>query len=77
MIRVFLADDDRAFRRVYRRLFERTEGFQFMDEAGTVADSLRMIDRARRGVPGDERRPEVDRVDPRAHERGRRLHPAA
>ncbi len=43
MIRVFLADDDKAFRRVYRRLFERTEGFQFMDEAGTVADSLRMI----------------------------------
>lgn len=42
-ISVFLADDDPAFRRVYRRLFERSEGFRVVDEAGTVPDTLRMV----------------------------------
>ena len=42
-IRVFLADDDKDFRRVYRRLFDRSEGFRVLDEAGTVTDALRMI----------------------------------
>lgn len=42
-IQVFLADDDEDFRRVYRRLFDRSEGFRVLDEAGTVTDALRMI----------------------------------
>ncbi len=49
-IRVFLADDDKDFRRVYRRLFERTDGFQVLDEAGTVPDALRMIPRLKPDV---------------------------
>lgn len=39
-IRVFLADDDKDFRRVYRRLFERTDGFQVLDEAGRACQMV-------------------------------------
>lgn len=42
-IRVFLADDDSAFRRVYRRLFERSEGFRFEGEAANGADAMRLM----------------------------------
>lgn len=42
-IRVLLADDDERFRRVYRRLFEVTDGFQVAGEAGTGVDAVRMI----------------------------------
>lgn len=43
VIRVLLADDDADFRRVYRRLFERSDGFQVMDEAGTGQEAIRKI----------------------------------
>ncbi|WP_433088315.1 response regulator [Dactylosporangium sp. CA-052675] len=43
MISVFLADDDPAFRRVYRTLFERTEGFRFAGEAGDGATTVRLV----------------------------------
>lgn len=42
-IRIFLADDDKDFRRVYRRLFDGSDGFRVLEEAGTVTDALRMI----------------------------------
>lgn len=42
-ITVLLADDDKDFRRVYRRLFDRSGGFRVVDEAGTVTEALRMI----------------------------------
>lgn len=42
-VSVFLADDDADFRRVYRRLFERSDGFRVAGEAGTGADALRKI----------------------------------
>jgi DNA-binding NarL/FixJ family response regulator len=42
-IRVLLADDDQDFRRVYRKLFDRTEGLHVVAEAGTGADAARMI----------------------------------
>lgn len=41
--RVLLADDDDDFRRVYRRLFERSDGFQVVDEAGTGQEAIRKI----------------------------------
>ncbi|MFI5915983.1 response regulator [Dactylosporangium sp. NPDC051541] len=43
MISVFLADDDAAFRRVYRRLFDRTEGFRVAGEAADGVDAVRLI----------------------------------
>lgn len=43
VIRVLLADDDADFRRVYRRLFERSDGFQVVDEAGTGQEAIRKI----------------------------------
>ncbi len=42
-IGVFLADDDADWRRAYRRLLDRTDGFRVVDEAGTVPDALRLI----------------------------------
>ncbi|OYO01080.1 two component transcriptional regulator, LuxR family [Propionibacteriaceae bacterium ES.041] len=42
-IRVLLADDDAAFRRAYRRLFDHSEGFQVHGEAGTGEEALRLI----------------------------------
>lgn len=49
-IKVFLADDDADFRRVYRRLFERSDGFQVMDEAGTGQEAIRKINGLRPDV---------------------------
>ncbi|MDP9841963.1 DNA-binding NarL/FixJ family response regulator [Streptosporangium lutulentum] len=42
-VSVFLADDDGRFRAVYRKLFERTEGFRVAGEAGDGAEALRLI----------------------------------
>lgn len=42
-IRVLLADDDPDFRRVYRRLFERTDGFRVDGEAATGTEALHLI----------------------------------
>ncbi|MDN5725786.1 MAG: response regulator transcription factor [Propionibacteriales bacterium] len=42
-IMVFLADDDTALRRIHRRLFDGTDGFGVIGEAGTGADTVRMI----------------------------------
>ena len=42
-IRVLLADDDADFRRVYRRLLDRSEGFHVVGEAGTGRDALRLM----------------------------------
>jgi DNA-binding NarL/FixJ family response regulator len=42
-IRVVLADDDRAFRGVYRRLLERSEGFRVDGDAGTGQAALNLI----------------------------------
>jgi DNA-binding NarL/FixJ family response regulator len=43
VIPVFLADDDDAFRRVYRRLFDRTEGFRVAGEAADGANAVRLV----------------------------------
>ncbi|WP_426512850.1 response regulator [Dactylosporangium sp. McL0621] len=43
MIGVFLADDDEAFRRVYRKLFDRTEGFRVAGEAADGPDAVRLV----------------------------------
>jgi DNA-binding NarL/FixJ family response regulator len=40
---VFLADDDGRFRAVYRKLFERTEGFHVAGEAADGVEALRLI----------------------------------
>ena len=42
-ITVLLADDDADFRRVYRRLFDASDGFRVLDEAGTVGEAIRKI----------------------------------
>lgn len=42
-IGVFLADDDDDFRRAYRRLFERTDGFRLTGEAGDGRQASRLI----------------------------------
>lgn len=49
-ITVFLADDDADFRRVYRRLFTASDGFRFVDEAGTGQDAIRKINALRPDV---------------------------
>ncbi|MFT3875342.1 MAG: response regulator transcription factor [Propioniciclava sp.] len=49
-IRLVLADDDQDFRRIYRRLFERTAGFQVMDEAATGRQAIRKINALRPDV---------------------------
>jgi DNA-binding NarL/FixJ family response regulator len=43
VISVFLGDDDDAFRRVYRRLFERTDGFRVAGEARDGVDAVRLV----------------------------------
>ena len=43
-ISVFLADDDDRFRAVYRRLFDRTEGFRVAGEARDGAEAARLIE---------------------------------
>jgi len=42
-ITVLLADDDADLRRIYRRLFDATDGFRVVDEAGTGKDAIRKI----------------------------------
>lgn len=42
-IRVFMADDDADFRRVYRKLFQRSDGFELVGEAGSGVEALRKI----------------------------------
>jgi DNA-binding NarL/FixJ family response regulator len=42
-ITVLLADDDADFRRVYRRLFDNSEGFRVVGEAGTGTEALRLM----------------------------------
>lgn len=42
-ITVLLADDDADFRRVYRRLFDGSDGFRVAGEAGTGTDALRLL----------------------------------
>ena len=42
-IGVFLADADDGFRAVYRKLFERTEGFRCAGEAGDGAGAARLV----------------------------------
>lgn len=42
-ITVFLADDDADFRRIYRRLFDASDGFRVLDEAGTARETIRKI----------------------------------
>lgn len=42
-INVFLADDDAAFRGIYRRLFDGSEGFRIVGEAATGVDAVRMM----------------------------------
>ncbi|GAA4566999.1 response regulator [Planotetraspora kaengkrachanensis] len=42
-VSVFLADDDGRFRAVYRKLFDRTEGFRVAGEAGDGEEALRLI----------------------------------
>ena len=42
-ISVLLADDDASFRRVYRRLFERTAGFRLAGEAADGQEALRLL----------------------------------
>ena len=42
-VSVFLADDDDRFRAVYRRLFDRSEGFRVAGEAGDGGEALRLI----------------------------------
>lgn len=42
-IRLLLADDDTDFRRIYRRLFQHTEGFHVVDEAATGQEAIRKI----------------------------------
>ncbi len=49
-IRVFLADDDNDFRRIYRRLFEHSEGFTVAGEAGTGSSAIRMLNTLRPDV---------------------------
>ena len=44
MISVFLADDDERFRAVYRKLFDRTEGFRVAGEAGDGAEAVRLVE---------------------------------
>jgi len=43
VISVFLADDDAGFRRAYRKLFDRTEGFRVAGEAAGGAEAVRLI----------------------------------
>lgn len=43
-IRILLADDDDRFRRVYRRLFEVTEGMRVVGEAASVARAVSMVE---------------------------------
>jgi DNA-binding NarL/FixJ family response regulator len=43
MISVFLADDDRAFRGAYRKLFDRTPGFRCAGEAADGAEAARLV----------------------------------
>lgn len=43
-IRLVLADDDADFRRLYRRLFDRSDGFQVLGEAGRGEEALRLIE---------------------------------
>lgn len=50
IIKVLLADDDADFRRVYRRLFEHSDGFQVVDEAGTGQEAIRKINGLRPDV---------------------------
>ncbi|MER6828099.1 response regulator transcription factor [Streptosporangium sp. NPDC000563] len=42
-VSVFLADDDGRFRGVYRKLFDRTEGFRVAGEAAGGVEALRLI----------------------------------
>jgi DNA-binding NarL/FixJ family response regulator len=42
VISVLLADDDARFRAVYRKLFDRTEGFRVAGEAGDGAEAARL-----------------------------------
>ncbi|KMM45067.1 MAG: response regulator transcription factor [Cellulomonas sp.] len=42
-IRVVVADDDPSFRAVYRKLFDRTEGFRLEGEAGDGAEAVRLV----------------------------------
>lgn len=49
-ISVFLADDDADFRRIYRRLFDATDGFRIVDEAGTGQEAIRKINALRPDV---------------------------
>lgn len=49
-ISVFLADDDTDFRRIYRRLFEHSEGFTVAGEAGTGSAAIRMLNALRPDV---------------------------
>ena len=42
-ISVFLADDDDRFRGVYRKLFERTDGFRVAGEAADGAEAVRLV----------------------------------
>lgn len=49
-INVFLADDDADFRRIYRRLFDASDGFRVVDEAGTGQEAIRKINALRPDV---------------------------
>lgn len=44
-ISVFLADDDERFRGVYRKLFDRTDGFRVAGEAGNGEEAVRLVER--------------------------------
>lgn len=42
-ISVFLADDDERFRAVYRKLFDRNDGFRVAGEAGNGEEAARLV----------------------------------
>ncbi|MEU4836034.1 response regulator transcription factor [Streptosporangium sp. NPDC023615] len=50
VIGVLLADDDDRFRGVYRKLFDRTEGFRVAGEAADGAEAARLADALRPAV---------------------------
>jgi DNA-binding NarL/FixJ family response regulator len=49
-VSVFLADDDERFRGVYRKLFDRTEGFRCAGEAADGTQAVRLIGALRPAV---------------------------
>ena len=49
-ISVVLADDDDAFRRAYRKLFDRTAGFRVAGEAADGPTAVRLVEAYRPGV---------------------------